>query len=109
MKRNRKRLSVACATIGVALFVALAPGVALAGSPNETQYGNPSQTEETHVKASTSVKAGTSPLGVKSGVAQTGGTLPFTGQDIGIIVGLGALFIVIGLGLRVAVRGRRAS
>jgi hypothetical protein len=111
MKRNRKRLLAACATGGVALFMALAPGVALAGgNPNDTQYGNPSQTEQVHVKSGAGVQ-GVSPARAKSptDVKPTTGTLPFTGQDLGLVVGLGALFIIVGLGLRFAVRGRRAS
>jgi hypothetical protein len=109
MTGNRRKLMAACAAACVAVVMALAPGVALAGgSPNDTQYGNPSETEAVKVKSAVS-PARTSPAGVKSGAARTGGTLPFTGQDIGAVVGIGALFILVGLGLRVAGRGRRAS
>jgi hypothetical protein len=42
-------------------------------------------------------------------VTKTSGTLPFTGQDLVLVVGFGGLLILAGLGLRVVARGRRDS
>ena len=106
MNANRRKLSMLLATVGVMLIVAFLPGVALAGSPNDTQYDNPSTSEPTNVD-----KGGTGgTLGASAGSPpSSGGTLPFTGQELVLFAGLGGLFILTGLGLRVAARARNKS
>ena len=108
MNANRSRLSMLLATVGVTLIVAFLPGVALAGSPNDTQYDNPSTSEPTNVD-----KGGTGgTLGTSAGsppASTSGGTLPFTGQELVLFAALGGLFILTGLGLRVAARARNKS
>jgi hypothetical protein len=108
MNANRRRLSMLLATVGVTFIVAVLPGVAIAGSPNDTQYDNPSTSEPTNVD-----KGGTGgTLGTSAGsppASTSGGTLPFTGQELVLFAGLGGLFILTGLGLRVAARARNKS
>jgi hypothetical protein len=113
MNANRRRLSMLLATVGVTLIVAFLPGVAL-GSPNDTQYDNPSTSEPTNVDkggtGGTGDTGGT--LGASAGsppASTSGGTLPFTGQELVLFAGLGGLFILTGLGLRVAARARNQS
>ena len=109
MNANRRRLSMLLATVGVTLIVAFMPGVALAGSPNDTQYDNPSTSEPTNVdKGGTGGTLGTS-AGSPPAATSSGGTLPFTGQELVLFAALGGLFILTGLGLRVAARARNKS
>jgi hypothetical protein len=109
MKANQKRLLLLCATIGVTLFVAFAPGTAAAGSPNDTQYDNPSSSEPTNVNGGGAAGGTEGSQSGAAGVTKTSGTLPFTGQDLVLVVGFGGLLILAGLGLRVVARGRRDS
>jgi hypothetical protein len=112
MNANRRRLSMLLATVGVTLIVAFLPGVALAGSPNDTQYDNPSTSEPTKPENTQQGDTGGT-LGASAGnppaATSSGGTLPFTGQELVLFAGLGGLFILTGLGLRVAARARNKS
>jgi hypothetical protein len=84
---TRLRLTLFALALVVAAFAVPA---ALAGSPNGDQY----------LKAKTILKKpaahGTAPLTT----AKTSGTLPFTGLDLALVVGLGGVGLAGGVGLR---------
>jgi hypothetical protein len=102
-RRGRRRL---VAIVCLALAMGVVAGGALA-TPRASQYDNPSSTEPTKV-----VKQDV--LGAKSSVVKTQApkattstaTLPFTGMDLALIVGLGGALVVGGFALRAAGRKR---
>ena len=113
--RMMLKKSIATLTATMALLFVCVP-VAAADDPNQTQYGNPATSlpNETKtpaqgaVKTAPTVAQGAAPAqgAVKTAptVAQAAvpaqGTLPFTGLDIGIALGIGLAAVAGGLGLR---------
>jgi hypothetical protein len=80
--------------VSVVLAVAIASGAggALAGNPNDSQYGN--------VAAQTTSNS-SQPKSVFTPPSQSGGsTLPFTGLDLGLVGGGGLIAIIGGVALR---------
>jgi hypothetical protein len=94
---------------GVALVLGLTAGEALA-SPRSSQYEVPGVKEPAKVvkvkavKAATTSKAASQPAA--SQPTTKAETLPFTGVDLVLIVGLGAVLVGGGLALRAAGRKR---
>lgn len=101
--RNRPKL--AALVVGAALAAGGSTG-AFAATPNSQQYGNPGASEPTTVQPTpeVAVESASPPAQVS---AVQGGTLPFTGQNIALAVGLGGAFVLAGLGLRRAGRQRQ--
>lgn len=80
--RTSRRLS---GLLGLALFAVT--GAAYAATPATVQYGRPS----------VNVKPAADSVG---GVADTGGTLPFTGMPLALIVAAALALVVVGLFVR---------
>ena len=97
------------AAVGVTLILSVTAGSALAASPRNTQYDNPGQQEPvTVVKTEVLATRPTTSKGPSSQPASTG-TLPFTGLDLALIVGLGGALVGGGLALRAAGRKRNET
>jgi len=92
-------------------------GSALA-NPRASQYDSPSSKEPTTVvkskKPATAPKQGTlgvtssatKPAAAKAPLQVSGGTLPFTGMDLALVIGLGGALAAGGLALRAVGRRR---
>jgi hypothetical protein len=81
----------------VALAVAaFAVPAALAGSPNGDQYLKAKTVLKKPATLKKPAAHGTAPLTT----AKTSGTLPFTGLDLALVVGLGGVGLAGGVGLR---------
>ena len=102
--RNRPKL----AAVMVAAALAGGSSGALAATPNSQQYGDPGASEPTSVpeqptpEVTVAGGSGAAPVS-----AVEGETLPFTGQNVALAVGLGGAFVLAGLGLRRAGRQRQ--
>lgn len=95
--------------VATAVFVQ----VAIAATPNSVQYDNTTTTTTTAVTPTTTGAVGgktqNAPKPAKIPAAKAGGTLPFTGFDLGIAAAGGALFLVGGVALRRAGRKNRPN
>jgi hypothetical protein len=105
MTRIKKILAVAGAT---ALLAVSAPAVYAASGSDGYSGGNvvaglekggktPAETKATQAAGTTPV-AQTTP--VKAVAADEGGTLPFTGADLGVLAAAGGILLALGFGLR---------
>jgi hypothetical protein len=100
-----KRLVVGLAAVTV---IALGAAPLAAGEdPNDTQYGNSSQNITQEQAPAVSEPGRTAVAGTSVGSAAPGGTLPFTGLDLGVALAVGAAALGGGVALRRA--GRKAE
>jgi len=95
--RSRRHLLI---FLAVVLLAGIGFQSALAVTPNDVQYNTTTTNETT---AFTPPAQTTESSGVKESktpTATSGGTLPFTGLDLGVAFGAGALLVAGGFGLR---------
>ena len=111
-ERVKGRRVIAC-VLASFLVAALASAAAL-GNPNTQQYGNPAANEPTSTVSpkttqpapketknqSEQVEGALTPPTTPPPAVQAGATLPFTGQNIAVIVIIGGVLVAAGLGLR---------
>jgi hypothetical protein len=107
--RSRRRLVVALCV--VSLLAGFGLQSALAVTPNDVQY-NPTTTaalkpppQSTPPSSSSGVKGSQTPTPLAT--ATSGGTLPFTGLDLGVASAVGAFLVAGGFALRRL--GRKSS
>ena len=111
MVRSRRSIT----TVLVALVIVAGTCTGAWATPNKQQYDNPGASEPTTVAPTPTTTKPTTPSATMPGTATEpagpltpptqrqaveSGTLPFTGQNMALIVLVGGVFIAAGIGLR---------
>jgi hypothetical protein len=96
------KLRITIPVLAIVLALAL-PGLALASSSGQTGYQGPNSAVAGVNEGNNNTPSGSAPVAEASAeepTEESSGTLPFTGSDIAILVGAGAILLALGFTLR---------
>jgi hypothetical protein len=97
MRGIRSKILVGAMSLGL-----LVPSAAFAASPTTEGYNSPGGVVQDEIQTKPASTSSNTPAAATTpaAAANSGGKLPFTGLDLGLVVIAGGVLLVLGLGIR---------